>query len=207
MSLFLVVSMCTSINAYEDTQEMIKNTLPIDSHNFITFGDDGILDNDNLAKYPNNGGSDNFNKLLGMSSSEYIFEVNVNDIFIYSNETGQLDFEYLDELGVDPYPSSEGMYLRTGEDGWVGHISFPGNDRKYNSTNNNIQITIHKDLSEEGRAQAFSHEAYGHGYLYLKNNGDKFSAEHQPNKMLEMNKALSSTINKAINETIKNMSK
>ena len=55
--------------------------------------------------------------------------------------------------------------------------------------------------------QTFSHEAYGHGYLYVKTNGNKYLSMHQRDGMTEMNRILTDLINQAIKETIKNMSK
>jgi len=59
-------------------------------------------------------------------------------------------------------------------------------------------------LSEKGRAEAYSHEANGHAYVYIITNGDRKKAKHS-SSMINNNPYLYNIINRSKNETIDNM--
>ena len=76
---------------------------------------------------------------------------------------------------------------------------------KQNSPDNNIKVIVNSKLSDNAKAEIFSHEAYGHAYFYIIT-GDREAASHQyspGNK--DDNRTLFNHINKSMNETIQNM--
>lgn len=99
-------------------------------------------------------------------------------------------------------------FVKPIEWGTMGHTNFPDLQSEYaNSTNGNIQVFVNPELSYEGRAQTFSHEFYGHGYLYMVSGGCRPAAKHLPINNYDVNSLLRKKIINAIQETIKNMSK
>lgn len=97
--------------------------------------------------------------------------------------------------------------LTTGESGFMGKTLFPDKDGIQNSPNGNIIIIVNKNLSPAGAAENYSHEANGHGLLYILNGGDHKDASHQPvnGQWIEGNKTLMEMIINSKKETIKNM--
>lgn len=96
--------------------------------------------------------------------------------------------------------------FNTGEEGWMGVTQTPGDaPEKYNSPDDNVRIVVNSGLSIEGQAQMFSHEAYGHAYLFSKGETHVHQIISTPQGFKETNKRLEEAIRKAIEETIKNM--
>ncbi len=97
--------------------------------------------------------------------------------------------------------------FNTGEQGWQGVTQTPGNaPEKYNSPDDIVRIVINSGLSEEGQAQNFAHEAYGHGYLYSKSQEHRHQVKSTPEGFKDTNIPLIDAIKKGIKETIYNMS-
>lgn len=198
-----VIVACSS-----STQQMIRNTLPKDASEFIKFDDKGILCTSLMSKYKNDFKSDNFNDLLEMAlNKDLCFEVLLTSAFEYLDADGNLNVleMELDDTIYDDV-DDEGMGLRTGEEGHFGHCNYPGFiTEESNSPNGNLQIIVNSKLSEAGRAQSFSHECYGHAYLFMKTNGNRKLSGHDTIGMRETNNILYERINRSINETILNM--
>ncbi|UKI43592.1 MAG: hypothetical protein L6U16_11275 [Porphyromonadaceae bacterium] len=68
--------------------------------------------------------------------------------------------------------------LSTGETGKMGITLFPDRAGFSGSTNNTIHVIINKNLSEKGAAETYSHEANGHGALYILNGYNHRGASH-----------------------------
>ena len=149
----------------EDAKQVITNSLTPEDAKFVKFDDKGNLDQTLLSKATSN--SVNLCKLQQLSNDKHIYEVIVDDKFNYKNEKGEIVNEKMPATYVD---KSEGTGLygsSTGEQGFGGVTQTPGDEpNKYNSTNENTTIVINKSLSEQGKAEIFAHEAYGHAYLY-----------------------------------------
>ena len=70
-----------------------------------------------------------------------------------------------------------------------------------------IDININPTLSQLGAAEAFSHEGYGHAYIYVTTNGDRYKAVHHFDGNIETNGYLKECSIKARKETVKNFAK
>ena len=68
-------------------------------------------------------------------------------------------------------------------------------------------MIINKNLSPQGAAEIYSHEANGHALLYIMNGGNHNGASHQPidGRFVEGNIILKEMIINSKKETIKNM--
>lgn len=86
--------------------------------------------------------------------------------------------------------------------GFWGNIQTPGLEAsKYNSPSDDIFININNSLSPAGRAETFSHEAYGHALLYSRNLFHRHIVENG----IEKNILLKYAIIRALAETRRNM--
>ena len=86
----------------------------------------------------------------------------------------------------------------------------PTNDGKGKSPigNNSIHININPTLSDIGAAEVFSHEGYGHAYIYVYTNGNREKAVHHYLKGgRDSNVILTNHSIRARKETIKNLLK
>ena len=191
-----------------DAQRMILNTLPKDTRQYVTFDKNGYVNQDGLKNVENS--SVNFNSLRTMALSDKTIEVKLDNKFDYTDKEGNTQTQSMTYLGVDKdyigNDNGQGVGTSTGETGFLGKTLFPDNNGLQNSTNGNTVVVINSNLSEEGRAQTYSHEANGHAYMYNVTNGDRPKASHNfapGNK--DLNTDLFKLINKAINETIQNM--
>lgn len=95
--------------------------------------------------------------------------------------------------------------VSTGESGFLGKTLFPDLKGLQNSPNDNIIVVINKNLSPEGAAETYSHEANGHALLYIINGGDHNGASHDFKGSEDQNKRLEKMIIESKKETIKNM--
>ncbi len=147
--------------------------------------------------------SENYNNLKEMVASPETMEVSVADNFDYKDGNGKIKNEKMPPVYTDKAETSGKMDPQTGEHGFMGQTETPGNNpKKYNSPDNNVKIVINKTLSKEGRAQIYSHEANGHGLLYIRHEEHR----HIPSSTKgETNIPLYNNILRSINETIKNM--
>ena len=196
------------VAASNDAQRMILNTLPKDTRQYVTFDKNGYVNQDGLKSVESNSG--NFNSLRTMALSDQTIEVRLDNKFDYSDKEGNTQTQSMTYLGVDNEyignNNGTGVGPSTGETGFLGKTLFPDKNGLQNSTNGNTVVVVNSNLSEEGRAQIYSHEANGHAYMYNVTNGDRPKASHNfapGNK--DLNIDLFKLINKAINETIQNM--
>ncbi len=182
-----------------DAKQTILNTLPPPIRHSINFDKNGNIDKTLFNEI--NSTSKNFASLYQLVNDETIYEVIISDEITYKNEFGELEVKNMGNIILsDDKNGSFGF--STGEEGWQGVTQTPGNEpNKYNSPDNTVKIVLNSNLSTEGKAQTFSHEGYGHAYLYSKGVEHK----HQPQGLKETNQALSEAIRNAIEETIKNM--
>lgn len=93
----------------------------------------------------------------------------------------------------------------TGETGKMGITLFPDRAGFSGSTNNTIHVIINKNLSEKGAAETYSHEANGHGALYILNGYNHRGASHHFRGTKDTNIKLIDMIIKSKTETVKNM--
>ncbi len=189
--------------------QMIQNTLPEESRDYVRLDENGFVDKDFLNTY--SGESLNFNSLKTLVNSDRIIEVILDNQFTFCGSDGQMGNATMwYDSKLDEFPSSEVTIngLSTGEGGFMGKVLFPDREGIQNSPNENIIIIINKQLSPKGAAETYSHEANGHALLYILNGGNHKGASHQPVNGLwrEGNKTLKDMIINSKIETIINMS-
>lgn len=150
---------------------MISKTLPQKTR-FLLFSNlDGSLNTSQLKKYA--GQSGNIETLVTLSESDVDIEVTSSSFFRYSDGDGVWGSHKMSY-----YPFDEGRSIQkdllgetinglsTGESGFMGKTLFPNNSGLQNSTNESIQIIINDQLSLQGAAEVYSHEANGHAFIY-----------------------------------------
>lgn len=115
--------------------------------------------------------SGNYNSLLELAGSDLTFNVSVLDNYIFMDSAGnicngKLSYSESESEFVDfSFTSPSG--LTTGEGGKYGITLLPGQGTSgVNSVDNSVHTYIHPSLSNTGKAEALSHELFGHGWLY-----------------------------------------
>ena len=187
----------------EEEQEMILNTLGEEDRKYVKFSDNGLIDKDLLNSWESESG--NFNALLALVNHEETFEAVLTESFTYIDENGQINIRQFGEIQIQDPNNRSYFTPSTLEGGFTGLTQTK--DGFASPGGNNI-ININSKLSTAGRAQVFSHEGYGHAYLYAigKDSGHKYIKDLNGNT-IEANLFLKGQIIDRINETIKNMVK
>jgi RHS repeat-associated protein len=184
-------------------QQAILNTLPKEVRHYAQFDNIGRIDKDIFNQA--NTTSGNYGALLQLVNDRKVFEVNVANKMIYKDENGKLIEKKMGEITLSNNKNGD-FGFNTGEVGGLGATQTPGNvPEKENSPDGNVKITINSGLSAEGQAQIFSHEGYGHAYLYSKGKVHTHQVKNTSQGFTETNIKLRENISKAIQETIKNM--
>ena len=147
--------------------QAIINTLTEVDASHVKINKNGEIDKSSINSHKSK--SNNFKSLKKLVNSKEVIKVNVTEGFDYKDENGNIQTEEFGEIIVDP---------ETGEDfGFLGNTQTPGeSSEKYNSVDDEVKININSNLDEEGQAETYSHEANGHGALYIK------GKNHQHNK-------------------------
>ena len=193
--------------------EMIRNTLPVDTWQYVQLDESGYIDKNLINSFESN--SLNYKNLQTLVNSSYIINVTLDDKFNYASSEGTIAEYSMQYLPYDEYSIGKDIngdttdLLSTGEGGLMGKTLFPDYDGLQNSTDNAINIIINKHLSLAGAAEIYSHEANGHALLYINNGGNHKGASHQivniQGKLCDMNKTLVDMIINSKRETILNM--
>jgi RHS repeat-associated protein len=188
---------------------MIKNTLTKADAQFVRLDQSGNIDKDFLNSNSNST-SGNFASLQTLVNSEIMVTVDLANSYSYSDSEGNLQTSDMPYLPADEYSDfdldgSTMSGTSTGESGFLGKTLFPDNTGLQNSPTNELKIIVNSSLSPAGQAEMYSHEANGHGKIYIQTNGDRNAASHQPKGMRETNKNLVNEIVKSKQETIINM--
>lgn len=192
----------------EDELCVILNTLPEDAREYVRINEDGAIDKELFNQY--DGDSINYNSLRELVNSDMTVTFSLADSFTCASPHGETSISQLSYCPPDEvFMDSDIEFvsgLTTGESGNYGKTLFPDRAGYQNSTTNAIEIYLHPSLSTIGRAESFSHEAYGHALLYLRNGYDHNGAGHYFKEGLrEGNIVLKSMILQARRETINNI--
>lgn len=192
----------------EDELCVILNTLPEDAREYVRINEDGAIDKELFNQY--DGDSINYNSLRELVNSDMTVTFSLADSFTCASPQGETSISQLSYCPPDEvFMDSDIEFvsgLTTGESGNYGKTLFPDRAGYQNSTTNAIEIYLHPSLSTIGRAESFSHEAYGHALLYLRNGYDHNGAGHYFKEGLrEGNIVLKSMILQARRETINNI--
>lgn len=181
-----------------EAQRMILNTLPKDVRENVVFSSDGFIDRSVMGKTSSESG--NFAALKQLVDDDRLFKVEVASGF--THKEGK---EIFGDITMGD-PSEAGPFSpQTGEQGWFGITLTPGEDGGFNSPGDYVGIVINKALSEKGRAQTFSHEGYGHAYLFSIGKNPNHVVKNVNGVFKETNKELAKQIIRSIQETIINM--
>ena len=194
--------------------EMIQNTIPAELRSFVRVNDHGNIDKSLINSYNGNINSGNYNNLKQMVNSNLIVEVELNNEFTYMMRDGNLGVANMSYNKFDPIYDLESdkdkegntmSNLSTGESGFLGKTLFPDREGIQNSPNKHIMVIVNKNLSKQGAAEIYSHEAYGHALLYILNGSNHEGASHQPinGSLVEGNLRLKQMITNSKKETIK----
>lgn len=137
-----------------------------------------------------------------------MFNVELSDSYSYVDNDGNEGIRTLGEIvayeDMKDVNCEDTGGLSTGEGDMLGKTLLPGKSQsKENSKDGNVYIIVNKNLSPLGRSETFSHEGYGHAYLYSLTKNRQMSS-HQPQNGQETNKELKNQILKSRKETIKN---
>lgn len=196
----------------EDELQVIKNTIPAEARRFVVINDEGFIDKNKLEEY--SGDSYNFQILKYIVNSPITMFVELNDNYNYIDENGELKNSTMTYYDFNPLYDNEDdkdktgstiSGLSTGETGKMGITLFPDRAGFSGSTNNTIHVIINKNLSEKGAAETYSHEANGHGALYILNGYNHRGASHHFRGTKDTNIKLIDMIIKSKTETVKNM--
>ena len=184
----------------------ILNTLHPADRQYVILDKNGNIDYAMMKAHDSD--SENYKCLMDLAGSDIVFNVNIQENYTaYMNEqgasgdNGKLSYCEPDDFFVDNEFSSPSG-LTTGESGKYGTTLLPGNGSSgVNSVDNAAHVFIHPSLSEIGKAEALSHELYGHGYLYHKYR-DRSVAGHQYKGSTDTNILLRQHIFRARKETV-----
>ncbi len=183
-----------------DAQQMIMNTLPFEVHGSVIFDSEGYLDKNSLNSVESSSG--NLGALRQLVNDSRLFNVSIASEFSYQNESGS---KLIQEFG--PIENSFDITpfgTQTGEEGYLGQTLVPGNYiETFNSPDNAIYIIVNDALSMRGQANVFSHEAYGHAYLYSLGREHTHRIKNINGDFIETNEDLSNEIIRSITETEK----
>ncbi|MCQ2095039.1 MAG: RHS repeat-associated core domain-containing protein [Bacteroidaceae bacterium] len=190
----------------EEELDMIKMTLPEDARDYVSLNQDGFIDDSRLMDYT--GDSGNMQSLQKLAKDDMVIEVFLDNGFDFSDSNGNhghSDMRYdgvIDGFEDVNFQYTAGIY--TGECGLLGKNLFPDNVGEQNSPSSNMRIVVNSEMSPLGAAETFSHEAYGHGLLYLQNGHNHLGASHQGEEGKETNLLLKQMIMNSRKETIRN---
>ena len=149
---------------------VLLNTIAPEDRQYVVLNQKGNVDVSIMQSHPSESG--NYATLLNLVESDMTFNISILANYTYMdnagniNENGELTYCGFDEYFLDiDFSSPSG--LTTGETGKYGITLLPGQGHSgSNSIDKDAYIYVHPSLSTIGRAEALSHELYGHGYLY-----------------------------------------
>ena len=187
----------------------ILNTLPKDALPYVVVNDNGYLDVNLMQQYK--GNSENFNSLRLMAESNYTITVTALQEVSYISK-GETQIEKFNPVIIEDdfkdvdFTSPIGNI--TGETGNLGVTYMPtnGGPGKADAENSSsIHININPSLSPIGAAETFSHEGYGHAFIYVQSGGDRSKAIHHFEGNRDTNSLLVNLSISARKETVSNM--
>lgn len=141
-----------------------------------------------------------------MAGSDITYNIYLQADYSYKDNTGKIINDHLSSEYEEGYEDTDFLMtsgLTTGETGKWGISLLPGKgSSEVNSLDNSAHIYIDPSLSTIGKAEALSHELYGHGYLYDIYR-DRIIAGHDNRKTtIEYNLLLKNNILNARKETV-----
>lgn len=182
----------------------ILNTIAPEDRQFVTLDKNGNIDYTIMNSHKSESG--NYNSLLSLAGSDLIFNISIQENYTYKDNQGIINNDKLSygEPDTDFMDSdiSSPSGLTTGETGKYGICLLPGKGSSgVNSPDESAYVYIHPSLSVTGKAEAISHELYGHGYLYHRYRNRNIT-KHKYYNSIDQNKLLRKHILKSRRETV-----
>ena len=192
---------------------MIQMTLPVEARDYVVLNKRGYIDGSILNNCPVN--SYNVSCLQQLVDDKMVLDVILSDRFTWApgntkmakDDPANKNPSPMSYFGPDPEFMDPHHYindLSTGESANTGKTLFPDKDGLQNSPDENVKVVINQNLSSQGRAEAYSHEANGHGLLYIQSGYNHQAASHSYQGMKDSNRVLTDMIMKSKIETIEN---
>ena len=194
---------------------MIHNTLLPEDRKYVVLNDKGEIDKTLMASHKND--SENYNHLYTLVEPDDItvkVKLSKEKIYYYDNNGTKISddkalpmFYQGIEKDFEDRKFTNPNSFSTGEVGRSGVTLLPGiGSSGVNSPDKNIYVYVNSQYTEIGKAESFSHEAYGHAYLYLITkdrgvSGHLFVGPHDTNERLDQE------ILRARKETVDNFNK
>ena len=185
---------------------VILNTINQNEREFVVLNKAGSIDYATMQSHKSESG--NYNALMALAGSDLIFNIYIQEHYTFMDNNGiikenqTLSYCEPDNEFVDlSFNSPSG--LTTGETGKYGVTLLPEKGTSgVNSCDKAAHIYIHPSLSKLGKAEALSHELYGHGYLFNQYRDRNISKHDYRNTKIEHNMLLRERIKKARMETV-----
>lgn len=188
----------------------ILNTISPDERQYVILNQNGNIDYATMQSHISE--SNNYNSLMEMAGSDLMFNVYLQEDYSYMDNVGNMHDEKLRCYEPNPdfidsdFNSPSG--LTTGENGKYGITLLPGQGTSgVNSPDGEAHIYIHPSLSKIGKAEALSHELYGHGMLFHQYRDRNISRHDYRGTNIEHNELLREHIRNARMETVKYLTK
>ena len=194
----------------EEELAMIKNTLRKEEQQYIILDDNGYINKELLNSCESK--SENFNALKDLVNSNYNIIVKLDNSYSYIDDNGNKQNRVMNYIEADEdFADKNFEYtngLTTGEGGNNGVTLLPGKGESgiNSSDDSKIEIIINEKLSKVGRAETYSHEANGHGLMYV-HTGNRYKSAHHAVGIRETNIPLKNMIIKSRKETVMNMNR
>lgn len=184
---------------------MLLNTISPEDREYIVLNENGNIDYATMQSH--NSKSQNYALLMDLVSSDLTYNIYVQSEYSYMDNAGNINNSSLsysepDVEFADPnFLSPSG--LTTGEVGKYGITLLPGKGMSgVNSPNQDVHTYIHPSLSPLGKAEAVSHELYGHGSLYNQYRNRRISGHDFQNTSRDHNNLLRNYIRRVRMETV-----
>lgn len=188
----------------DESVDALLNTLNVNDREYVCIDDNGIVSVD--QEYVNVTESNNYRALAELVKSDITYTVETNNCIQYKDENGKILTAEMLPVYYDPDETPDYTGFDTGENGWRGATQTPGNaPNKRNSLDNNVHVTLNTTLSVEGKAQALSHELFGHALLYNRGLPHMHDIRYMGGGMIEQNSLLRAAIKVSTEETKQNM--
>ena len=184
---------------------MLLNTISPDDREYVVLNESGNIDLATMQSH--NSERQNYAELVDLVSSDITYNIYVQTDYFYKDNvgnisSGSLSYSAPDIEFADPnFMSPSG--LTTGEAGKYGITLLPGQGMSgVNSPTHDAHTYIHPSLSPIGKAEALSHELYGHGSLYNQYRDRRVSGHDYRNTSRDHNNILRNNIKRARMETV-----
>lgn len=176
--------------------------------NFVTFDSNGFIDEATIAGHTSDSWL--YNSTIAMVKDNEIIELEVGDVYYYSDNSGAIHYKKLGDIDYDGEEFEdihfEGVGTITGETGLMGATLLPGTgSSEVNSIDNNSHVIINKNLSVIGALETIGHELFGHALIYSKTKDRNAAAHNFEIGNKDLNSVLINNIITARKEIINNI--